>query len=335
MVISPFSFPTRFDARRVPRISTAGSAVLNVDPVIDAPLVKKSVTSADGTRIASYRIGRGPRVWLMPPAMGAPLVSMKYVLERFARDYTILSWDQRGFYGSDAPRDPDAMRVDDHLLDMQAVVAAEGLERERYVLGGWSMAVQLSLEWYHRHPSAVEALVLVSGPFERALAGVLPHPAGEAALLTLVRAGAKASRVLNPLSRRILGARGAAKVLHRAGLVEKNHEFFAEVLAEFSTVDWGRYFTMTRHLHAHSAAAYLEEVRVPTLVTGGSRDLLTPPKVAERLHRAIAGSELVIIPRATHYVVAEFPDLLCDAIGGFLARVHPAAAVASDAPAGP
>ncbi len=281
--------------------------------------VKRTV-SADGTELAYHVIGNGPRVWLMPPAMGAPLVSMKYILERFQHDYTIVTWDQRGFYASGTPRDPDAMRVADHVRDMEAVIAAEKLER--FVLGGWSMAVPLSLEMVHLRPDAVRALVLINGPYERALANVTPLPGAEALAITALKLGTRAGALLNPLSRAILGARGAGRVLHRAGVVAENPEFFEEVLEQFCTVDWGRYFTMTRHLHAHSAAAYLPHVRVPTLITTGTRDLLTPPRTAERMHRMIPGSELFVVPRATHYIVAEFPGLLTDRIATFLARVE-------------
>jgi non-heme chloroperoxidase len=287
---------------------------------IDAPLVVKRTTSEDGTELAYYVVGRGPRTWLMPPAMGAPLLSMKYVLERFADEYTIISWDQRGFYGSDAPRDPDAMGIDDQLRDMHAVILAEGLER--FVLGGWSMSVQLSLEYYHRRPSDVRALVLINGPYERPAAAIVPLAGADPLALGALRLGARASPVLNALSRRILGARGMATVLHRAGLLASNPAFFESVMGEFSRVDWRRYFTMTRMMHTHSAAAYLAEVRVPTLITAGTRDLLTPPRIAESMHRAIAGSELFVVPGATHYIVVEFPELLTDRIAAFLRRVE-------------
>ena len=82
---------------------------------IRAPMREARVTSADGTSITYYVIGTGPRRWLMPPAMGAPLLAMKHLLERFAAEYTIVTWDQRGFYRSSPPADPQAFRVDDHL----------------------------------------------------------------------------------------------------------------------------------------------------------------------------------------------------------------------------
>ena len=83
----------------------------------------------------------------------------------------------RGFFASDAPDDPEAYAVGDHLADMEAVLEAFGSPKS-FILGGWSMGVQLSLESVHRNPERVEALLLVSGPYQRALEAVLPgvHP---------------------------------------------------------------------------------------------------------------------------------------------------------------
>jgi pimeloyl-ACP methyl ester carboxylesterase len=288
---------------------------------IAAPVLQKYVDSSDGTRIAYYLIGSGPKRWVVPPAMGAPLVALKYLFERFADEYTFVTWDQRGFYASALPADPDALRVDDHMADMHAVIRAEGLDS--FVLGGWSMAVQISLEYHHRCPSHVRALVLMNGPFERAAGGILPTRLGEALILGGLWAARNAGPILNPLSRMVLGRPGTGATLHRLGILAgepAGSEFFDNVLAEFSKVDWRRYFTMARHLHDHSAAAYLRDIHAPTLIISGTHDRLTPVRVAERMHREIAGSELVVIPGATHYVVAEYPEVLTSAIASFLAR---------------
>jgi pimeloyl-ACP methyl ester carboxylesterase len=280
--------------------------------------IERSVTSADGTRIGYYVLGHGPRTWVMPPAMGAPLVSFKHLLPHFYDEYTIVTWDQRGFFHSAPPRDAQAMKVDDHIADMRAVIDAEGLDR--FVLGGWSMAVQLSLEYQHLCPEKVRALVLINGPYEKAIAGIAPFRAAEAVLLNVVKLARVAGTVLNPLSRHVLGARGMSKALHKVGVVAENPEFFEEVLAEFSTVDWRRYLTMARYLHEHSAAAYLRDIHVPTLITSGTRDLLTPMRIAQDMHAQIAGSELFVVPGATHYIVAEYPALLAERIRTFLAH---------------
>jgi 3-oxoadipate enol-lactonase len=285
-------------------------------PIV-VPIVERSASSRDGTKIAYYRMGRGPRTWLMPPAMGAPLVSMKHIIERFADEFTIVSWDMRGFYRSGIPRDPNAYRIDDHLADMESVIAAEGLSD--FVLGGWSMGVQLSLEYQHRNPREVRALVLIHGPYERVLSTTLLG--ADAVLLPLLRLGRLASPIVTRLNRRLFSIASLPHFLHRTGLLARNPEFFGEILDEFKTIDWGRYLAVVHHLHRHSAAKYLSEVRVPTLITAGTRDLLTPVSIAERMHRAIPRSELFVIECGTHYSVAEYPEALCQRIATFLARV--------------
>ena len=72
-------------------------------------------------------------------------------------------------------------------------------------------------------------------------------------------------------------------------------------------------------LCAYGARLFLQ--RVPTLITSGTRDLLTPPSTARKMHERIAGSELFIVPRATHYIPIEFGDLLAARVDGFLERV--------------
>ncbi|MCC7538085.1 MAG: alpha/beta hydrolase [Deltaproteobacteria bacterium] len=285
---------------------------------IDAPIRQRTVTSRDGTRLEVYRIGAGPRVWLMPPAMGAPLVSMKHLLEHFARSLTIVTWDMRGFYRSGAPADAEAFGVEHHLADLDAVVEAEALDR--FVLGGWSMGVQISLEHQHRHPERVTALVLIHGPYEHVLASTrLGSPRLLLPLLDVLTARAG---FVTRANRRLFSLPPLARVLHRTGLLARNPDHFAEVLADFSTIDWGRYLRVVAGLHAHSAAPHLSQIRVPTLITAGTHDLLTPVAVAERMHRAIPGSELFVLEGGTHYSVVEFPEALCERIDRFLAALE-------------
>jgi pimeloyl-ACP methyl ester carboxylesterase len=284
---------------------------------IDVPSEGHMIESADGTRIATFKLGSGPIAWVMPPAMGAPLLSMKRVIEPLADRVTIYTWDMRGFYASDAPRDARAYSVEHHVADLEATVRA--WSPREFVLGGWSMGVQLSLERHHRSPGDVLGLVLINGPYERALAAVAPvvHPLVARSLAL----GPRLAPALNALSVRVLGAPKMADRLHGARFLAANPELFSQVLERFSRVDWGRYFTVTRHLHEHSAEAYLSGVRVPTLITSGTRDFMAPPSIAQRLHARIAGSELFVVERATHYIPIEFGELLAERIGSFLDRV--------------
>ena len=53
-------------------------------------------------------------------------------------------------------------------------------------------------------------------------------------------------------------------------------------------------------IRAHDTRERLASLRVPTLITTGTEDILVPPSVSEELHALIPGSELARIPGAGH-----------------------------------
>lgn len=62
----------------------------------------------------------------------------------------------------------------------------------------------------------------------------------------------------------------------------------------------------------------LHEIRLPTLILCGEEDRMTPVKYAEYLRQYIAGSRLVVIPKAGHMVMVEQPRACNEAIAEFL-----------------
>jgi pimeloyl-ACP methyl ester carboxylesterase len=78
--------------------------------------------------------------------------------------------------------------------------------------------------------------------------------------------------------------------------------------------------TLTR-LGEHDATDLLIDIDIPTLLITGDRDMLTPAFTAERIHRTVRGSRLVIIPGGTHYTPVEYPHVIREELGDFLARL--------------
>jgi len=80
-------------------------------------------------------------------------------------------------------------------------------------------------------------------------------------------------------------------------------------------------------LHADLAAcnAYAEgfdsaaKVKCPALFILGARDMMTPPKAAQALAKAIPDSKTVTIAFSGHSLMAEAPDATLDALIGFFA----------------
>jgi pimeloyl-ACP methyl ester carboxylesterase len=82
------------------------------------------------------------------------------------------------------------------------------------------------------------------------------------------------------------------------------------MVAPFATLDFGVYFHMMLLTDQHTAIPYLREVGVPTLVTAGTKDLMTPLETARLMAETIDGAELFIIPDGTHYTLAEYPEIV-------------------------
>ena len=90
----------------------------------------------------------------------------------------------------------------------------------------------------------------------------------------------------------------------------------------WSRLDFRRYFKMMLSLHEHTAEPYLTSVAIPTIITAGARDIMTPVATAEVMARRIPDAELMVCARGTHYTPLEFPDFINDAAELLLSRTY-------------
>lgn len=288
---------------------------------IAAPIDQRAVQSKDGTMITYYVAGMGKNIWIIPPGLGTPLLSWKYLFEEFQDYYTFLTWDIRGTYNSETPADLENMRVENHIDDLEAIVKQEDFTL--FILGGWSMGVQIALEYYHRHPEKVRALILLNGAYEKVLSTAFHIPAADAIFTTILNAGRAASPIINPVVTSLLSWNRAVEMLRYMNIVSENFEFFTQLVRQFSKMDWNVYFKLMLTTNEHSAAEYLKEVKVPTLITAGSMDAMTPVTTAMEMHRSICNSELFLVPNGTHYTICEYPEIINLRLEKFFRKIDP------------
>lgn len=292
---------------------------MTYDPRINAEIKPITVESSDGVSLRAYICGTGPNKWLLTPGLGTPLLCWKYLFERFGDKMTIVTWEPRGCYSSTRPNDMTRVEVADHVQDGLAVMKAVGWEKEKFLCGGWSMGIEIALELYDLIPKQIKGLVLINGAFERVLStafSFIPNP--DKTLGCVLRGMTKASVVFAPFSSWALGQKWAIALLKKMRIVTANEEFFGEVAGEFRNLDFGFYFPMILGLSAHSARHILPKVKVPTLITAGDADAMTPLSAAREMQSLIEGSELFVVPDGTHYTTMEYPDIINAKIEEFI-----------------
>ena len=281
---------------------------------------RKTVQSFDGTGIAYEVGGRGSRWLVIANGYGGSFWAWRDLFEILEDRYRLLIWDYRGFYNSDSPADLSHLRIEDNCRDLDCVLEAEGVEH--YVLAGWSVGVQVALEQYRRRPDSVEALLLINGSHGRVL-----HRSGDGCVSALVM-----PRLVGPWSRlaSLAGPRALAplrlltrtplwvKLFGLLGLVDGTPDSIHEALQAVLTLDWGVYLRMARLADEHDTEEMLPSVAVPTLVTSGERDVITPPRIGQHVASRIPGAVHFEIPGATHYAIMEHPRLMATKIDSFV-----------------
>lgn len=291
---------------------------------IEVPVESTTVRSADGLLIRAHRVGDGPHRWLLPPGMGTPLLCWKHIMEAFAPKMTIVTWDQRGTFDSEDPPTRQGLAFERHVEDGLAVLESLDWGDETFVTGSWSMGVQIGLEIYRRMPQRVAGLTLINGsaehPLKTAYGPAITRPLLVAILRGLVAASPKLNGVFKPLC----FSGYAGRLVMALRIARANEPFVTAVTQEMARLDLGNYLQILLEADQHSASDVLNDIQVPTLITAGTKDMASPPRVAKKMLGRIPWSDYVEVEGSTHYTPLEYPDKLNEALDRFFAfRVFP------------
>ncbi len=267
-------------------------------------------TARDGTRLhwTSTGTGPGPAVVLCD-GLGCAGYIWRFLSPELARARRVIHWNYRGHGKSERPADPERVSIVECVDDLLAVLDAAG-ERAA-VLVGHSMGVQVALEAHRRAPDRVEGLVLVCGAPGKPLDTFHDAPLLALAFPYAREAVKRFPAVAQLLFRSVIPT---AFALDLAMAFEVNakqvaREDLARYLADLADVDSALFVRLAGSAGQHDASDHLPRVAVPTLIIAGEKDSFTPMWLSVKMHAAIPGSELLVLPGGTHVGPLEHPEL--------------------------
>jgi len=249
--------------------------------------------SAGGEKLHYMRAGLGRPVVLVPGVFGCAHDFSLSFLEPAAKEYDVLAVDRPGHGYSFKRR--AVLSLDRQVEILHDVIQSAGMERP--LLLGHSLGAALALAYALRYPESISGLVLVSGyvfPTADPVHWIYRIPQlgllGDLLLATLFYPAAK------------IVARSVAEGVFWPDPVPENYFFFNRELS-----------TNPQAYKAHALdvlnfKAFLEknsaryaEIRIPAVILTGAKDLVAPAEIhAARLHRAMPGSELIILDETGH-----------------------------------
>lgn len=230
------------------------------------------------------------------------------LVEDLARDFRVITFDNRGTGQSDKPDEPYsiAMFADD------AAGVLDGLKIPRAHIFGVSMGGMIAQEFALRHPSRTAALVL--GCTTPGGKHAVPPPAESLKVLTAPRVGVAPEEIIRrgwPLS---LSA-GYIKE-HRAELEARIPSFLKHPTPPFA---FQRQLEGTYTLNTW---ARLGQIKAPALVITGADDVLIPARNSELLAEQIPGAKLKLLANAGHGFTTEARPEFLKTFVPFL-KAHP------------
>ena len=185
------------------------------------------------------------------------------------------------------------------------------LEIPRAMIGGLSMGGYVALAFYKQFPSRVRALILAD---TRAQADTEEAKQTRASTSRKSLAEGMAG-IADAMLPKLLTPETVSK---RPEIVKRVRDMMLKTKPE------GAAAALREWRNATIRRRCCRKISVPTLILVGAEDAITPVADSEKMHRAIAGSRLVVLENAAHVSNLERTEQFNESVAGFFERVSPA-----------
>jgi len=222
----------------------------------------------------------------------------------------VVLYDQLGCGLSDQPEDQSIWTME--LFVDQVAAMREALELNHIHLFGHSFGGMIALEYMFTEPSGVESLTLHS-----------THPSWELFIDEWNRLeGELPAEVRETLARHEAdGTMDDPAYREARDVFDHRHIWRLDPLPDYLQRSLENLQVAEFDFDGWDVRERLGEISVPTLITSGQYDVVTP-MLAGILHDAIAGSAWELFEDSSHYAHAEEPEHYLSVLSDFYARVE-------------
>ncbi len=263
--------------------------------------IRRGKALVPGGELAYLVAGDGP-----PIATAHPYGTSKTGRGSIPGFSTITVWP-RGFSDSSPARDREDYGIWRLAEDLDAVRTRPGFDR--WTFWGTSMGGFVGLVYALEYPDALTSLILDS------TAPSHHYKDDPTSLYPTARASPEFARLVSSPSWDTL----RDYFMLRSTLEDNPDPGGAwELSRETTDHNPEVYGEIMRRLEEFDTLPRLGEIRVPTLILAGGKDLQCPPSQARKIAEGIVDSVLKVYPEAGHGVVRHNPDGVVELVQGFV-----------------
>jgi pimeloyl-ACP methyl ester carboxylesterase len=217
------------------------------------------------------------------------------LLDRAAKTYRVIAFDRPGFGHSDRPR---------HTVwtpQAQADLIAAALRKigvSQPIVLGHSWGTLVAIAFALQHSREVQALILASGYY-------FPSPRADAVIFSPVALpviGDILSHTVSPLLSRLIWPLLLRKIFGPSAVPDKFAGFPEEMAVRPAQLRAASAESTLMIPAAHTLRNRYQYLNMPVIILAGAEDRFVESEQSRKLHRAIPGSTLSLIPVTGHMV---------------------------------
>lgn len=275
-----------------------------------AKLVSKqtgSFKSFDDTEIFYEVRGQGDPI-IFVYGIGCLTNHFHHQIDYFARTHQVITFDLRGHNHSTIPKDLSSMTV--HAMAEDLLVMVQHLKISQAHFVGHSFGVPILIEFSKLGRKHARSYTFINGFAKNPIQGMFGVDLAEKFFNFAKMAYGSFPQIWNPLWKFAVQNPVSAFAASVGGGFSLGHiewkdiEIYARAISEMSL---DMFIPLFEDMMKFDGQATAKTIVTPTLVLAGAKDAVTPLKFQESLHKDIAASKYVVIPRGSHCTQLDFP----------------------------
>lgn len=234
--------------------------------------------------------------------------------------YPILLHDYRSHFGSAGKSSFEDCNFKQMVNDINELILMS--KREKVLMMGHSMGVNVTLEYARVFPRTIDAMVLISGTvlppqdvmFDSNITDIVfPFLQFFSKKYPKVFKSIWNTSYMNPLLRNLV---------YKGGFNTKkvSREFIELYMKKISELPQDILLHLLMEMKNHDIINDLEKISTPALIMGGDQDKVIPNYLQTILHEKLLNSEIYIIKEGSHVPQVDFPDSVNERIDLFISQ---------------
>ena len=295
-------------------------------PTVTLEQAKKVfIAGPGGNRLACRILGpHHHRTVVLTSGIGCGPVFLHAIARELARDHRVVYWDYRSHGESDLAPPGAGYTIAEHADDLDKVVRAFVPNDQNPIMVGFSMEVQVTIEWSRFNPDRAGAYVFMLGvprnPMHRTI--ILRRQAARLAE-RIGRHGRPLLNVVQPATNLAIRTQLTYEIAKSLGFVARGcpRDEFLDFVHYATSVPLDAYLRCAAGILDHDATDTFERIRQPVYMLAAEGDVLINAEDCRRFADNLPQARFEQLSYASHAGSIEYGTYFAGAVRRFLRRL--------------